>query len=275
MIDGYQIKCLSGSGVETVETVYTVYICLLIVAAKRDQEAILFGNQQNDPRLKKKKSDPAVPVIADDSSLDKQGSVIAVPAKQEDFIPEEHQVAGSAQEQTAVEADDNQEQEQVAPVVPAITQQLPEGPVGDAGSEVDADSVEEELKDILADSSEGEGPVETVGAPVEEPNDDVPAEEEEVESEEEGEGAEQTDDSEGAAVVQADNDVNTPLLDLYYYMRENGKTAGEGRQKYIVDIIISNVVFVVIPHLSRYQYLLKSQMRKFTLHNTFALSSEV
>ncbi|XP_046329510.2 uncharacterized protein LOC124113268 [Haliotis rufescens] len=187
-----------------------------IEVAKRDQEAILFGNQQNDPRLKKKKSDPAVPVIADDSSLDKQGSVIAVPAKQEDFIPEEHQVAGSAQEQTAVEADDNQEQEQVAPVVPVITQQLPEGPVGDAGSEVDADSVEEELKDILADSNEGEGPV---GAPV----DDVPAEEEEVESEEEGEGAEQTDDSEGTAVAQADNDVNTPLLDLYYYMRENEK----------------------------------------------------
>ncbi|XP_046573653.1 uncharacterized protein LOC124281728 [Haliotis rubra] len=201
----------------------------IVEVAKRDQEAILFGNQQNDPRLKKKKSDPAVSVVPKDSSLDEQGSVIAVPAKQEDFIPEDQHVAGGVQEQTAVEADDNQGQ--TAPVVPAIKQQLPEGPVGDGVSEAETDSVEEELKDILADNSK-EGPGEIVGAPVEGPSDDVPAEEEEVsEASEEGDDVDQTDDSEGADVAQVGSDVSTPLLDLYYYMQENDKGRNEPQQQ--------------------------------------------
>ncbi|XP_067675349.1 uncharacterized protein [Haliotis asinina] len=202
----------------------------IVEVAKRDQEAILFGNQQNDPRLKKKKSDPAVPVIPKDNSLDEQGSVIAVPAKQEDFIPEDQHVAGSVQEQSAVETDDKQEQTESD--VPAIKQELPQDPTGDGVSEADTDSVEEELKGILADNTEEEEPEETDGVPVEGPSDDVPAEEEEVsEASEEDDDVDQTDDSEGADVAQAGSDLSTPLLDLYYYMQENDKERSEPQQQ--------------------------------------------
>jgi hypothetical protein len=112
--------------------IYNVYFVSLLTV-KRADEMIMFGNQQNAPKVKK--SDPNMPILAD-----LQGSVRALPPQ---HIPEEEENRHVANKLAEAEAKDVEMQKEAMGELASQIQQQDEQKSPDISEEVAPNSSEE------------------------------------------------------------------------------------------------------------------------------------